>query len=157
MVLRKLTWINWIEVLVGATLPTIFLGRFAWGWFVTNVYFLMAAMFGTADLPVVNSAFGVLLSGIWVGAIALLWVLPLMGVEWINRHPVIRWVTVVCDVVGSVFGIVLLWGMVFWKLTNGRQFSWHEHGIWLTLIGPIALGFRYLPALIRGNRVRHVV
>lgn len=155
MVLRKLTWIGWIEIFIGAILPAICLGRFVLDWFISSMYFVIASVQSDPEV-FVGAMFGALIGVIGVGALVFLWVLLLMGAEWVNHRPTLRWMIIVFDICGVALSLFLLYGMVFWKLTHGRIFSWREHGAWMVLIGPVVVGLRYLPSLVRPTRGPHV-
>jgi len=145
MALRRLTWVNWIEIIFGAVLPTMFFGSLAIVWLV-----------GAGSRGFLFSEVTVtLFSAIGLAALAFLWLLLLMGPAYVNQHPVIRWLTLATGSAGIALGILMIYGG-FTEATRqtgnvGSALTWQKSGGWMLLLGPVIVGSRYLPSLIKGR------
>ncbi|MBI3996421.1 MAG: hypothetical protein HY352_02055 [Candidatus Omnitrophica bacterium] len=129
--MRKLTWINWLELLLGALPATLFFGPAT----VLLLIGVVPHVWGDVD------AIGIVLLGIGaLACMAALWMVILAGPAWIKQRPVIRWAVIVAGIVGIGFTSFML------MLTVRRPSDLH---IVVILGGPIVVGLRYLPSLLR--------
>ena len=158
MKLRPMIWVRWVELMFGAFLPTIFIVPF----FVT--------LLGISLLGISVSGFSaqvipaLLLVIIPMGAVVLLWLLILCGPEQINQRPILRWLTLTMDILGFAYVLLFFVPTLFieWKVVFLRPVSFSFRTIvrgddWrflcMGVIGPVIVGLRYLPALLRGTKV----
>jgi len=152
MKLQRMTWGRWVELLFGA-LPTLF-------WIccfsIYGVYFggFLLWTYGMGSIPHpsgIPSFIGLaiaLILGIVVAfvAIASLWITVLFGIEVINRHPFLRWSTIV----SWILGIGLSFWIFFEEMLPMHKFNYDYLKTFVLFIGPASVGLKYFPKLLEG-------
>jgi len=143
MKLRSMTGVQWMEFVFGALIPTV-----VWGWIA--VLALAAAVSGFWGVSYGLSAkiaglisVSVLLVPL-IGGLACMWFLTLCGVGQLNERPLLRWFSIIV----GIAALLLAAQFVIGSVKNPRHDSWVIN---ISLVGPMIVGLKYLPQLIRGN------
>lgn len=176
MKLRPMTLVRWVELIWGAFIPSILLGflslipistltdSFPWFFDGQNIRW-SGPWFFRGQIAVAD------------GGIIALWLLILFGPDQINQRPLLRWFAILTGVpflvmcigeitllIGAFFGIrvfdllyplvqlapgLLLAQLMGGSFTTGMMTVILVPVVWL---GPVVVGLRYLPALLRGSR-----
>lgn len=144
--MRKLSPVQWVELVVGAGLPTAVFGPFlCLGLFGMTVTALSALLGRSTMTRMSWWAMGIMALGEVIGLAALgsLWLVILMGPQAVCRRPTLRWFAVCSGVLG-ILTVALLFVKTYapaYPLLN----------IWLyLLVGPAVVGLRYLLVLLKG-------
>ena len=147
---QPMTRVRWIELIFGAILPTIFL--------VPSMLYLLAFAVSTFGMPTGNKAYvGVGMSFIGVVAVLALWLLVLLGSDQVNRYPAFRGFILIAGILGladALFVIAVVIPSWVGLFTNDIAITWKymledERSISLILVGPVVVGLRYLPRLLK--------
>ena len=138
MTLRLKTWERRMEFVFGALLPTVVL---LVPFLLSYPVIVILHFIHNGPLTPGNSflAFMSLVGMFWMISS---WLLVLSGASQINQHITLRWFVIVTVTLGLIEALLAMWGYVFGE---GRF-------VFLLLIGPMVVGFRYLPKLLRGTQ-----
>ena len=155
MKLRRLTWINWFELLVGAMLPTWCFGI---GLIIMPAILLPSAVAGLRSGDYHNSLgliFYCMLFIVGALALATLWLVILVGPEFVTQHWRLRWIIGIALLLGAVDGAYVLAITMpdeIGRIMSAQQ-GWgrllEQLLLFSVLLGPIGVTLRYLPALFR--------
>lgn len=140
MSVQELNWKRWLELVMGAVLPTFFLVPpmvlLGWeGW----------RFMGLFSLPVFLALGG-------VGAVAALWLLILFGTEQVAQHPRLSASVVICGGIGLVMGGLTILYLLFTpkalaapeSMTLGHIARADDRRwAFAALLGTSIVGFRY--------------
>ena len=146
---QPMTWGRWLELIFGAILPAILAGFVSVFEFKLFLEGISIAGFSGAAVP------SLLSSILPVGAVIVLWLLILWGPERINRRPILRWLTLGTDIAGLAFVFIFLIPTALNEWKAGAQepaVSTLKVILWLGVIGPVFVGLRHLPRLLRGTQ-----
>ena len=133
MKLRKLTWVNWCEVIFGALVPTV-----VW---VPGLALGLIGGLGAGVRHLQDVGPLILLIGGFCALVAL-WILLLCGSEQIVARPRLR-----IFVIGSgLLGYVAALWVIFAFAMSGL--GWGSAPLWIVLFAPVVISFRYLSALL---------
>ena len=155
---RPMTWVWWIELILGALLPTMVFGPY--------LLYGVAFSLGSHDLS------GAWMAFVSLGTLLSLWVLVLLGPGWIHRHPGWRWFTMVMLILGFVVVLYYTKSLLIpeWRAVFNLVSRTHVHLLMepvrfgavlfafdyrfntVALLGAVAVGLRYLPQLLRGSK-----
>lgn len=145
MTLRPMTLGRWVEflALLPATLVVMPLVGIYLFWAPIR---LLAS--GLSDLTAAVSMVGLLLAGVWsVGSMVAVWCLVLFGLEEIAHRLPLRLFAVTSPIVGLALALIMTPPMV--RLSRPLVLT---DFMGLMLLGPVLVGLRYLPRLIRPRR-----
>ncbi|MBI3615326.1 MAG: hypothetical protein HY211_02295 [Candidatus Omnitrophica bacterium] len=156
MKLRPMTWGRWAELIFGALFPTVVLGPTA----ALGMFFLVSALYTVVmsillghqalqALTWAQNVFGLVwLSVPGMGGIISLWLVVLFGPEQIHRHPILRRFVISTIVLAEIAALLFLFGIgtFFNSPLANLKTTWIAVFI---LISSMAVGFRYLPSLLR--------
>lgn len=144
-----LTLLNWVELIIGAVLPTLCLAPLAVVWLVSSCLggweFFRAGLIGT------------LFAVVGLLAFAALWIVVLCRPERIKQSPATRWAIVASGVSGVLLGGFFLYSSIEYITRVGRRAggdlpaAFRDQWGWLLLIGPMVIGLRYLRLLVRNS------
>ena len=140
MKICPMTWGRWLEILVGALPPTVYVTP------------LLLAAATSRRVPLLWALYGLTLPLL---AIVSLWCVILFGPEQVNQRPAFRWFILVTGVAGLLevfyFAAVILLKS---KSLFAGQYGYSPFFCFLllALVGPLLVGLRYLPKLIKGTK-----
>ena len=159
---------QWAELIVGAVLPTLFVIPLVVVYLLYGygmlLWFELRDPAGMGMGDVMGLVFGILVGTISVGAVFSQWCLILFGSEQISQRPFLRLLSIGTGILGLAVALYIVLESV---LGEAKEFLIHcrSHTLdrffgrvlhssdWvpLVLIGPIAVGLRYLPQLLKGK------
>ena len=145
MKLRPMTWGRWMEFVFGALIPTV-----VWGWLAVIALGAVVVGFLGASYGWVAKIAGLVSMGLifvpLVGGLVALWLLTLYGVEQVNQRSALRWFSILIGIAALILGG---WNLVYSIESPRKDFTGVLVNI--SLIGPMIVGLKYLPQLIRGK------
>ena len=148
-----MTWGRWVELVFGAIIPTIVWGGIAviaLGAAVAG-FFGVSVSYGWVMKTVGLAALCSFLVPV-VGGLVAMWFLVLYGVEQVNHRPILRWFSMLLGIVAVLFGVCMLVESRTWFVKDLMKDSWTTVLGTISIVGPMIVGLRYLPRLIRGNK-----